>query len=122
MERTHGTWGVRTVTYEDRYHIVTILELDPDQRCSWHFHRAAYNQFYVIKGRVGIRTNCGPKELCRTTIVHPGQSFLVPPNKIHEFITYNEPAIMEEIAFVQYDPSDIERLRLGGAREDARNE
>ena len=117
MERTHGTWGVRTVTYQDNYSITTILELDPHQRCSWHYHKQAYNQFYVISGKLGVKTNCGPKDLCRTTIIHPGQVFTVPPGKLHEFRTYNEPTVVEEIAFVKYDPSDIDRLQLGGARE-----
>ena len=122
MDQTHGTWGTRTVTYQDDYHIVTILQLDPNQRCSWHGHTSSYNQFYCITGVVGIKTQCGPGDQTRTIKLHPGQIFTVPPRVIHEFITWDQWAIVEEIAYVKYDPNDIDRLELGGATNNARNE
>lgn len=122
MEVYHGTWGKRVITRKDNYTLTTILYLDKHQRCSWHFHKESYNQFFVIEGLLGVKTNCGPDDLCRTTIVQPGQIFTVPPGITHEFITYDKSTIVEEIAYVQYDPSDIRRIALGGAREDARND
>lgn len=117
MEVYHGTWGKRVVTRKDNYTLTTILYLDPKQRCSWHTHKTAYNQFFVISGELGVKTNCGPKETCRVTHVFPGQIFTVPPGVTHEFKTYKYPTIVEEIAYVQYDQSDIDRIKLGGARE-----
>jgi len=41
----------------------------------------------------------------------------VEPNVDHEFQTYEEGAIVEEIAYVIYDESDIDRKSLGGPLE-----
>jgi len=38
----------------------------------------------------------------------------VEPGIQHEFQTYEEGAVVEEIAYVVYDENDIQRERLGG--------
>jgi D-lyxose ketol-isomerase len=40
--------------------------------------------------------------------------FEVEPGVTHEFQTYEEPTIIQEIAYVNYDPEDIQRETLGG--------
>ncbi|PNX46093.1 MAG: hypothetical protein BV459_07115 [Thermoplasmata archaeon M11B2D] len=92
--------------------ICTILFLRPNQRCSWHSHKAVWNQFTCIRGCVGIRTEKG-----YTTKLCEKQTFTVEPNVDHEFQTYEEGAIVEEIAYVIYDESDIDRKSLGGPLE-----
>ena len=109
METTHGTWGNRVRTFEKDWGIVTILYLEPNQRCSWHLHKTGYNQFFCVKGEVGIKTDKG-----YTTRLREGQTFTVEPMVMHEFRTYSEPTIVEEIAFVKYDDHDIFRDKLGG--------
>lgn len=110
MNNSHGSWGERIRTFEWDGGIVTILSLEPNQRCSWHKHVTAYNQFYVISGVLGVKTDKG-----YTTKLNPGQSFTVEPGVYHEFQTYEEHAVIEEIAFVTYDVNDIQRESLGGA-------
>jgi len=110
MNNSHGTWGERIRTFEWDGGIVTILALEPNRRCSWHRHITAYNQFYVISGILGVKTDKG-----YTTKLNPGQSFTVDPGVYHEFQTYDDPAVIEEIAFVSYDANDIQRTTLGGA-------
>jgi mannose-6-phosphate isomerase-like protein (cupin superfamily) len=112
--QTHGTWGRRVVTRQTPYSITTILYLDPGKRCSWHYHNHAYNQFYVISGILEIKTNIGPGDQRNYTTITSGQSFTVPPYITHEFRTKGEPTIVEEIAYVEYDSSDIHREMLGG--------
>ena len=114
MDTGHGTWGIRTRTFKTNDILVTILRLVPKKKCSWHSHKAAYNQFYVIEGRLGIKTDIGPKEQQQTTILTPGQSFTIPPGITHQFMTYELPTIVEEIAYVEYDEGDINRKELGG--------
>lgn len=113
MNTGHGTWGVRTRTFRTESCIVTILFLKPNKRCSWHKHNTAYNQFFVIEGRLGVKTDIGPEE-SNETIVERGQSFTVPPGVTHEFFTLDRRAVVEEIAYVLYDETDILRSRLGG--------
>jgi mannose-6-phosphate isomerase-like protein (cupin superfamily) len=108
MEQAHGTWGDRLRTFQTDNCLVTLLFLQPKRRCSWHFHETAYNQFTVISGKLGVKTDIG------LTVLTPKQCFTVPPGRYHEFQTYNEATVIEEVAYVKYDESDIKRTKLGG--------
>jgi D-lyxose ketol-isomerase len=68
----------------------------------------------VIEGKLGIKTDIGPEGQRQVTVLSPGHSFTVAPGVNHQFMTYELPTIVEEIAYVQYDESDIHRLQLGG--------
>jgi D-lyxose ketol-isomerase len=70
---------------------------------------ATWNRFTVISGKLGVKTDKG-----HTTVIGPKQMFEVEPGVKHEFQTYEEPAIVEEVAYVKYDEHDIQRERLGG--------
>ena len=109
MEQTHGTWGNRLITFKWTGGIVTLLWLKKNQRCSYHIHNQAYNQFTVIEGKLGVKTDKG-----YTTILLPKQTFTVEPGVFHEFQTYESRCIVEEIAYVKYNPNDINRRSLGG--------
>jgi len=112
--KTHGTWGTRYVTWKTDTSLTAVLYLKPRKRCSWHKHAHAYNQFFVISGKLGVKTDIGPNDQRQIEIVGPGQTFTVPPGVTHEFQTYEVPTVIEEIAYVAYDPSDIHRTQLGG--------
>ena len=110
MEATHGTWGNRIRTFSWDGGIVTILYLEPQQRCSWHSHKAQYNQFFCIKGKVGIKTDKG-----YVTWLTENQCFTVEPGVIHEFRTCEQHTIVQEVAYVKYNENDIDRKLLGGS-------
>jgi len=112
MRQTHGTWGERQITFQWDGGIVTLLYLMPMERCSYHRHTATWNRFTCITGEVYILTDKGHE-----TRLLPKQSFDVEPGIRHEFRTYGSTAIVEEIAFVSYDPADIHRESLGGPLE-----
>ena len=106
---THGTWGERLRTFEWDGGIATLLFLEPNQRCSWHSHETIYNRFTCISGILGIKTDKG-----YTTKITSKQMFEVEPGIRHEFQTYDEPVIVEEIAYVKYNEHDIDRKSAGG--------
>ena len=114
MNIQHGTWGDRIRTYRTDNALVTILYLKPHKRCSWHYHETQFNQFFVIKGVLGIKTDIGPDNQENLTLIHERQAFTVAPGVTHEFRTYDEHTIIEEVAYVKYDESDIHRKQLGG--------
>ena len=114
MDIQHGTWGERIRTYRTDNALVTILYLSPNKRCSWHSHKTCYNQFFCISGKLGIKTDVGPEGQRQVTVIEAKQAFTVKPGVTHEFQTYDEPAIVEEVAYVKYDEADIHRLQLGG--------
>ena len=113
-EQHHGTWGRRIITRKDKYAVTTILYLDPNKRCSWHSHKHQFNQFFVIDGKLEIKTDIGPDNQRNYTTITSGQSFTVPPGVVHEFRTKDKFTIVEEIAYVQIDSNDIDRKLLGG--------
>jgi len=109
----HGTWGKRVRTFRTDSALVTILWLEPGKRCSYHSHKESFNQFYVISGKLGVMTDTGPGGQIET-ILHEGEKFTVPPRTDHEFRTYDEPTVIEEVAYVKYDNHDIDRKSPGG--------
>ena len=116
METSHGTWGERVITFKWDGGISTILFLEPNKRCSYHHHNQNWNQFFCIKGKLGVKTDKG-----HITHLTERQCFTVEPGVKHEFMTYNEPTIIEEIAFVKYEPLDIHREMPGGDIPDLLN-
>lgn len=115
MEQTHGVWGERLRTFRSDTALVTLLWLQPMKRCSWHHHDHAYNQFTVISGKLGVKTDKGYE-----TELMPKQVFTVEPGIQHEFRTYDEPTIIEEIAYTRYNEDDIHREIIGGPIEHKR--
>lgn len=108
MERTHKTWGTKWNSFQNSLCEVSILDLMPNKRCSWHKHQQKFNMFFVIRGELFIKTKWGIER------VEQGQVFTTRPGEWHEFQTHDQPALVMEIMYVQYDPEDIERERLGG--------
>lgn len=108
MERTRKSWGIKNNLFQNDLCEVSILELEPDQRCSWHSHRAKSNQFYVISGTLYVKLIDG------TTEVEAGQIFTTRPGEMHEFQTRLMPTMVQEIMYVQYDAEDIDRKNRGG--------
>ncbi len=108
MERSHKSWGEKWNLFQNDLCEVSILYLDPMQRCSWHKHQAKSNQFFVIKGDLYIKTESG------VAAVGENQIFTTNPGEWHEFQTGMERAIVQEIMYVKYDSNDIQRETLGG--------
>jgi len=106
MQHTMKVWGERYLLREDSTHAVSYLRLTANTRCSYHFHKSKSNLFFVIKGKVGIRTEYGE------TLLTSGQEFTVEPMIWHEFRVYEDSEMIEEM-YVNYDESDIERKTLG---------
>lgn len=108
MERSHKSWGEKWNLFQNDLCEVSILYLQPNQRCSWHKHTAKYNQFFVIEGTIYVKTESGTAE------VGKNQIFTTNPGEYHEFQTHKQAAIIQEIMFVRYDPEDIQRETIGG--------
>ncbi len=108
MERTIKTWGEKANIFKNDLCEVSVLDLLPKQRCSWHYHQTKWNLFYVLEGQLFIKTHWGIAE------INPGQVFTTRPREMHEFQTALKPCKVVEIMYVCYDPEDIERQELGG--------
>lgn len=108
MERTHKSWGEKWNLFQNDLCEASILYLKPNQRCSWHRHAAKFNQFFVIEGTLFIKTESG------LSTIYEHEIFTTRPGEMHEFQTGSDPAVIQEIMYVQYDPEDIQRETIGG--------
>jgi len=108
MERTYKTWGEKWLIFKNDLNEVSILYLEPGQRCSWHNHDKKYNLFFVVDGEINIQTEWG------TALVKQGQIFTTRPGEWHEFQTTENKATVIEVMYVQYDSEDINREKVGG--------
>ena len=103
MERTYKTWGEKWNLFQNDLCEVSILELKPYQRCSWHTHQTKFNQFFVLEGTLFIKLEEGVAK------VEKGQIFTTKPGEWHEFQTGEDPTLIQEIMYVKYDAEDIQR-------------
>ena len=114
MQRTKKTWGDKNNIFENDTCEVSVLYLEPYQRCSWHRHDCKYNLFFVLSGKLVLKLEDGESE------VMPGQIFTTVPGEYHEFQTRDEKTVCIEVMYVQYDSHDIQRVTLGGPVEQRR--
>lgn len=110
MERMAKVWGQRFRLFENDLNEVCYLDLVPNARCSYHFHNSKSNFFFVVSGKLVVKTERGTVEL------GPNEFFTVHPQDKHEFQTKELPTKVIEIAYIKLDPEDIYRdaTKLGG--------
>lgn len=114
VNRSSKIWGVKNNIFGNDTCAVDILNLEPQKRCSWHFHKNKYNLFYCVSGVVFIEVEeLGQR---REIELKEGQFFTIIPCQNHMFFTKEEPAVLTEVMFVNYDPDDIVRHNVGGER------
>ena len=99
-------WGRNTEILKNNTDSVNFLELVKGGVCSWHFHRHKNNTFYLISGKVLIKTEHNE------IVLEPGNSILVQAPLKHQFEAL-EDSKMIEVMFVSYDPADIIRETQG---------
>jgi len=87
---------------------VSFLELNKNQRCSWHTHQTKFNTFYCLRGVFYVKNDFG------TTEIAEGQIFTTIPGEWHEFQTHEHGALVIEVMYVEYNSEDIQREELGG--------
>ncbi len=112
MKRTSKTWGEKYEVFKNDLCEVSVLYLQPRQRCSWHKHVSKFNLFYVIEGELYIKLDNGVS--VETAELRERDSFTTPPGQYHEFQTRDKPAVITEVMYVTYDADDIQREELGG--------
>lgn len=95
-------WGRNTEIFRNSSVSVNLLELIKGGVCSWHFHAHKHNKFYVVSGKVRIKTEHGEVELS------PGLSFTVSSPLKHLFEALEDSKVIE-VMYVEYDHSDINR-------------
>lgn len=95
-------WGKNIEIFKNDSVSANLLHLVKGGVCSWHFHKHKNNTFYVVSGKVLIKTEYNE------TILEPEQSILINAPVKHLFEAL-EDSKMIEIMWVLYSPEDIVR-------------
>lgn len=105
--KTIKVWGTREILFKNNTVFVTLLNLIGGTYSSLHNHKCKSDKFVLILGKVKIVTEIGE------TILFPGQSLIIDPPLLHQFVV-EENSIMIEISSTVLDPEDINRVFQGG--------
>lgn len=107
MENINKIWGQRRRILLNDLVEIDYLTIKKDHFCSIHHHKHKSNKFFVIDGRIKIKSELGD------VILGANQEFTVHPPYTHQYIALTD-VLMIEIAFVAIDENDIERAKQGG--------
>lgn len=110
-DNIHKIWGERRRILLNDLVEIDHLIIKKDHCCSVHSHDHKSNRFYVISGKLKIKTEYGEVILTQNKV------FDVHPPITHQFIAL-EDTVMVECAYLKIDPSDINREKLGGKMVD----
>jgi len=99
-------WGTNSEIFSNDLCSVNVLRVKKGGTCSYHNHTSKHNIFYVLSGKLSIRTEHGD------TIIEPNQVFTVYAGTKHKFVGLEDTTAIE-VMFVQYDSNDIQRDDVG---------
>lgn len=80
--------------------------------CSLHYHKARYNAFYVISGRLDVLHVHG-LGVDQRDMLQPGQLSVVPPEVLHRFEAVTDGEALEIYFPAEVQAGDIVRLTQG---------
>jgi len=110
----YKVWG-RVKHNETEKVMTSILEIDPNFRCSIHHHEHRFNQFHVITGSLTIV--CYVKNDRYFKTLKLGDVYVVPPN-IQHYFECREPSVVVETYWTEdgtpVSINDIVRFDEGG--------
>lgn len=123
IKQVQKCWGAEEWLVNNNLYCCKWLYLDPDARCSLHFHKNKTEDFYLESGKIKIETyqicpehlTIPPEELLTvvrgnllTQIMKPGDSIHIPNLCVHRFTGIFQSKILE--VSTHHDDEDSYRL------------
>jgi quercetin dioxygenase-like cupin family protein len=109
------TWGTTTSIFRDSHCEVHRIFAKRGGYCSKHKHRFKSNLFYVERGLLKVYARKQDYDLTDETLLHPGESTIIPPGEVHHFEAL-EDTVAFEVYFVTLEQGDIVREDHGGIK------
>ena len=107
-------WGKTCCLFDQQNVSVHEIKIVRGGYCSRHKHRAKYNVFYILSGRLQVKI--WRDALCDTTVLTAGEQLTVAPGELHEFEALDATHALE-IYYTELNHNDIERDTTGGIRQ-----
>ena len=123
MDIDGKVWGTTACILKLPMFELHRIEVKAGGYCSEHIHRAKHNLFYVESGVLkvtlwndgpGASVLAGGKHAIDETIMRPGDSMPIPPNRAHKFEGVSA-VVAYEVYWAELS-EDIERRTQGGLR------
>lgn len=108
-------WGVTELVTANGACELHRIRINAGGYCSIHSHQTKCNGFYVLSGKLVIRT-WRPSGLIDATTLTDGQYMAVPPGIKHQFDALTDVEALELYWAEPYSRDDIERETNGGMR------
>ncbi len=112
-------WGVTTSLFNKNNVEVHFIRANKGGYCSVHLHKAKFNKFIVLTGKLKITTwkDYGTETLEDISIITAGQECTVAPGDYHQFEALEDTQALE-VYWVELNDHDIVRKDHGGVRKD----
>lgn len=110
-------WGTEIWLTNTPLYCAKLLHLQPEYKCSLHYHPIKTETFIILEGEVGVEY--GQDSTCLvTTRYSPGDKIDIPPTHPHRFYALdNNPALILEVS-TQHSDTDVVRLQESTHLED----
>lgn len=112
-------WGRTCCMYYGHTSEAHYMEIAPGGYSSKHCHHVKFNEFFVIKGTLLVHFYEGKDsdKIIKTVTLRPGCKVQAPPKVWHRFEVSEGPVELIEVYWNDsIDPSDIDRVDLGGRK------
>jgi cupin fold WbuC family metalloprotein len=107
-------WGQTRCLVRGHGFEVHYLQIKPGGYCSRHRHKAKWNQFFIISGRLRVPFFRPDGEVDHHYELSAGAILSVPPGVLHRFEAVESTEVIETYWTDPVNPNDIERLDEGG--------
>lgn len=91
-------WGYEKWFVNKKEYCGKLLFFAKGKKCSLHYHKLKDETFYIHKGCVEVKwTDQKPDEhlMLKYTVLRPGDTFYIPPGRIHQMIAYEDTELFE---------------------------
>lgn len=109
-------WGMTELVHANGVLEFHRIDFNAGGVCSKHMHKYKWNGFYVVSGKLLIRTWQHCQGLVDETVLGPGDFTKVKPGYYHQFEAL-EDGLAFELYWAEFNHDDIERENSGFKRE-----
>lgn len=114
VDSVEKAWGETACIVKHPVFSAHHIKILPGGYCSVHRHTHRVNLFYVLSGRLTVRTWPAHGEQPQDTVLTAGERLGIPTHTYHQFRSETGAEVLEIYYPVLPQDEDIERITAGG--------